>query len=293
MTDTPLFSVLIANHNNAKYLMDAINSIYDQSYKKWEIILVDDGSTDNSCELYKQLEHNPKIHIFHNDENKGCGFTKRRCVDLANGDLCGFVDSDDKITPDALSTMVAAHIDHPECSLIYSQFYYTNQFFEISHISSHQRQLSKENTFLDMPFSGAISHFATFKTERYRQTEGIYPLLSTAVDIDLYLKLEEVGSTLFIPKPLYYYRTNTGNNISLGDNTLKAMLCDIVTRMNAFHRRGINPTALSSELQKYLDQQYHDGYCDGCTSTRNTLSYRIGYSLLKPFKKLQQLFRHA
>lgn len=273
--------------------MDAVDSIYNQTYKNWEIILVDDGSTDNSPELYKHFEQNPRIHVFFNKDNKGCGFTKRRCVDLANGDLCGFVDADDKISPDAISIMVASHIEHPECSLIYSQFYYTNQNLEVSHISTHQRQISDENTFLNIPFSGAISHFATFKTERYRQTEGISSLLSTAVDIDLYLKLEEVGSTLFIPKPLYYYRTNTGNNISLGDNTLKAMLCDIVARMNAFHRRGINPTALSSEIQKYLDQQYHDGYCDGCTSTRNTLSYRIGNSLLKPFKKLQHFFRHA
>ena len=291
--NNPLFSVLIANYNNGKYLMDAVDSIYNQTYKNWEIILVDDGSTDNSLELYKQLEENPRIHIFFNKENKGCGFTKRRCIDLANGDLCGFVDADDKITPDALSTMASAHVDHPECSLIYSQFYYTNQYFEISQISSQQCQLSKDKTFLDLPFSGAVSHFATFKIDYYHQTEGISPLLMTAEDIDLYLKLEEVGNTLFIPKPLYYYRTNTGCNISLGDNSLNAMLWEIVARMNAFHRRGINPTALSSELQRHFEHQYHDGYCDGCTSTRNTLSYRIGNSLLKPFKKLQQLFRHA
>ncbi|MBO4738767.1 MAG: glycosyltransferase [Bacteroidales bacterium] len=56
MNDNPLFSVLIANYNNGKYLMEAINSVYAQTYTNWEIILVDDASTDNFKEIYKKLE---------------------------------------------------------------------------------------------------------------------------------------------------------------------------------------------------------------------------------------------
>ena len=56
MNDNPLFSVLIANYNNGKYLMEAINSVYAQTYTNWEIILVDDASTDNTKEIYKELE---------------------------------------------------------------------------------------------------------------------------------------------------------------------------------------------------------------------------------------------
>ena len=52
----PLFSILIANYNNGKYLMDAIESVRQQTYANWEIILVDDASTDNSHELYNELD---------------------------------------------------------------------------------------------------------------------------------------------------------------------------------------------------------------------------------------------
>ena len=100
MNDNPLFSVLIANYNNGKYLMDAIKSVYEQTYTHWEIILVDDASTDNSHELYKELEKDERIRIFYNDENHGCGYTKRRCAELANGELCGFLDPDDAYTFD-------------------------------------------------------------------------------------------------------------------------------------------------------------------------------------------------
>ena len=51
MTGSPLFSVLIANYNNGCFLMDAVNSICSQTYDNWEIVIVDDGSTDNSTAL--------------------------------------------------------------------------------------------------------------------------------------------------------------------------------------------------------------------------------------------------
>ena len=75
----PLFSVLIANYNNGKYLMEAIESVRQQTYTNWEIILVDDASTDNSKDIYRELENDSRIHIFYNEQNKGCGYTKRRC----------------------------------------------------------------------------------------------------------------------------------------------------------------------------------------------------------------------
>ena len=109
--DQPLFSILIANYNNGHYLMEAVESVRQQTYSNWEIILVDDGSTDNSHELYKQLvEQDSRIHIFFNEENKGCGYTKRRCAELANGEICGFLDLDDTLLPEALETHIAMHI---------------------------------------------------------------------------------------------------------------------------------------------------------------------------------------
>ena len=93
--DMPLFSVLIANHNHGDYLMDALESVKAQTYTCWEIVIVDDDSTDNSLELYNELEKDPRIRVFRNNENRGCGYTKRRCLEMAQGELCGFLDADD------------------------------------------------------------------------------------------------------------------------------------------------------------------------------------------------------
>ena len=55
MTSSPLFSVLMANYNNGRYLLDAVNSVREQSYDHWEIVIVDDGSTDSSEDVFKTL----------------------------------------------------------------------------------------------------------------------------------------------------------------------------------------------------------------------------------------------
>ena len=96
-TNQPLFSVLIANYNNGKYLMKAIESVRQQTYVNWEIVLVDDGSTDNSEELYSELEKDERIRIFRNEKNMGCGYTKRRCAELAKGGISVIKDSDDRM----------------------------------------------------------------------------------------------------------------------------------------------------------------------------------------------------
>lgn len=69
MPHISLFSVLLANNDNGLYLEDALNSVFRQTYHNWEIIIVDDCSTDNSSGLYKKYENDSRIHIYYNDNN--------------------------------------------------------------------------------------------------------------------------------------------------------------------------------------------------------------------------------
>ncbi len=235
----PLFSILMANYNGEGFIQYALDSVLKQSYDNYEVIIVDDGSTDNSRLYLESLYSNPKFHIFYNDCNHGCGYTKRICVEKAHGDICGFLDVDDALTDDAIETMVNAHVDNPDKSLIYSRYYLCDNNMDVRYVSQHQCAIPPESSFLEYK-RGAISHFVTFKKSSYKKTSGICPNFRIAEDVDLYFKLEEVGGTLFIDKPLYYYRSGTGMNTSLDENVSIAAVWEIIAKTDALRRRGIN-----------------------------------------------------
>ena len=107
--------------------MGAIESIRRQTFTDWEIVLVDDGSVDESKDLYPELEKDNRIRIFRNEKNMGCGYTKRRCVEESVGTLCGFLDPDDELLPNALQVMVDTHLAHPEVSLVTSRYYFCDE----------------------------------------------------------------------------------------------------------------------------------------------------------------------
>ncbi len=243
--NSPLFSILIANYNNGKYLMEAVRSVQAQTYTHWEIVIVDDGSTDESQSLYAVLADDKRVRIYNNETNRGCGYTKRRCADLANGDLCGFLDPDDALTPDALQIMVAAHEAHPEVALIGSCYWATDENMKPMWHSG-QKVLPPDGTWLTTTTTHAPIHFASYKGERYRQTEGINPDLKRAVDFDLYVKLEEQGGVMFLPDITYYYRQHPAQISTHGD--FKSMYWQIYVIIKACERRRISAEKVVNDL---------------------------------------------
>jgi len=285
-TKKVLFSVLIANYNNGKFLVDAIDSVKRQTYPNWEIVLVDDCSTDKSHELYERLETDSRIHVYYNECNRGCGYSKHRCVELANGEICGFLDPDDALLGDALEIMVNAHVEMQSASLINSTYFITDQNLEIIGRSQKESEIPQEDSFL-IDRKG-ISHFATFKRDSYNKTDGINVGMLRAVDHDLYYKLEEVGDVKYIDKPLYLYRNGTGKNISLGaTNSKLALYWDFYSMIDACIRRGISAEKYVFPL---LDELQDVSFSDGVEHVRNSCDFRLGNTLLKFRKKYRRLF---
>ena len=250
----PLFSILIANYNNGEYLQEAIDSVLVQTYTDWEVILVDDKSTDNSQDIYDKYSSDARFHIYYNDVNRGCGYTKRRCAELANGNLCGFLDPDDALLPEALETMVNAHKEHPECSLIYSTCYrYSGDRTAKMETWDYIGPIPEDSDFI-LYKKKLVSHFATFKKAVYKKTIGIDESLTAAVDRDMYYKLEEHGKLLHLPIPLYYYRINNPKSISIGSKKadMNAYLNCIKSELNAICRR-IGSALFDTNREVYLD----------------------------------------
>jgi glycosyltransferase involved in cell wall biosynthesis len=241
----PLFSLLIANYNNGIFFKDCYDSIISQTYTNWEVIIVDDASTDNSVAIIKKIiGEDTRFKVYENPENKGCGFTKRKCAELATGELCAFLDPDDAITSEALELMVAEHEKHPEASMIYSKPYFCDENLNIRFARPSQQVKNNDPYYFD--FDGYLYAFLSYKKDFYNKTQGIDSYLQRAIDRDLVLKLYEVGPAILLDKAFYKYRIHN-NGISTNQNEDKAYFWFWVTIIDAAKRRNVNIEHLFTE----------------------------------------------
>jgi len=206
-------SIPITCFNCRKFLKEAVKSIVNQTYTDWEIVFVNDASTDDSLDYIKKIirkfKIETKIKIIKNEKNMGYGFSLRRGIANSTGELVAIVDSDDALArADALAIMVKAHKKHPEASLIYSNHWECTPDLRAVR-QTRSRQLKGGETFLD--HKAKVSHLKCFKKSYYDKTEGINPVLKQTVDKDLVLKLEEVGKLIYVDKALYLYRKHNAN----------------------------------------------------------------------------------
>lgn len=284
-----LFSVLIANYNNGQYLQDAIDSILCQTYTDWEVVIVDDGSTDGSKSIYQKYESDIRFRFYYNDKNRGCGYTKWRCVEEANGEICGFLDPDDVLMPDALEKMVKVHQEHPDVSVVYSRCYLCDADLNING-ENQLLKLNEGESFYTYRWYGAM-HLATFKKSFYDKTDGISSYIMAGVDQDLYFKMEEVGKIYVLDEFTYKYRQ--GVSTAVTSNWYRVWFWNLEVRRNACMRRGLDlKKETFQDFVRVIEERSELLYGD---YKRNILFsskvFRLGYAILYPFLKVQEFLK--
>ena len=90
-----LVSIIMPSYNTANYIGESINSVINQSYKNWELIIVDDCSTDNTDEVIKDFLKDSRIKYLKNKENSGAAISRNKALRMAKGEWIAFLDSDD------------------------------------------------------------------------------------------------------------------------------------------------------------------------------------------------------
>lgn len=128
MKDNPLVSCVINFLNTEKFLEEAIESVFAQTYKNWELLLVDDGSTDNSTTIArKYAEHYPEKVLYLEHEghrNRGASAARNLGVRNARGEFIAFLDADDVYLPYKLERQVPILVSHTEAAMLYGSSYY-------------------------------------------------------------------------------------------------------------------------------------------------------------------------
>jgi glycosyltransferase involved in cell wall biosynthesis len=209
VNDISLVSVILPVYNAGKYLDIAIESVLSQTFTNFELLLLDDGSTDGSLsrlEYYASQDTRCKVY---SRPNRGVAFTLNEGLNLASSDIIIRMDQDDICRPQRFEKQVRYMAEHPECVLVGSKVQLIDPeampIMEMGHCQTHEEidaGLSWGGAFIFDP-TIVVRKSAILAVGGYR-AEYEY-----AEDLDLFLRLAEVGRLANLPDVLVDYRQHS------------------------------------------------------------------------------------
>ena len=200
-------TVYITNHNYGKFLNKSINSVLDQTFQNFELIIIDDGSTDNSKEIIAQYENHPKISVIF-QKQKGLNISNNVAIRLARGEYIIRLDADDWLEKNALNILSKYLDKNKDRVLVFPDYYEVNDEGLI--FKRIKRHNFNKVTLLDQPAHGAC----TMIRKKYLQEVGMYDENFSCQDgYDIWIRLTYKYKVGNINKPLFYYRKH-GNNLT-------------------------------------------------------------------------------
>jgi glycosyltransferase involved in cell wall biosynthesis len=207
---TAIISIIIPAYRHAGYIGEAIQSVLGQSLSSWELIIINDGSPDNTAEVVTPFLSDPRISYF-DQLNQGQAAARNRGLALARGEYARFLDDDDLLPNDALEWSVAYLQEHPSVSAVIGAV----QYIDASGMSRESIQ-SREGT-LDLSavltgkYPTASPGQTTFRTESLRRIGGFDPHLRNVDDFDLMCRLVKDKRVDSVSRLGLYYRWHGGN----------------------------------------------------------------------------------
>ena len=260
------FSVIIPLYNKAPYVRKALESIANQSFQDFELIVVDDGSTDGSLTVARESLEEASINyqLIH-QTNSGVSTARNKGVALSKGDYVCFLDADDWWTPNFLEWMDWLIREYPDAGI------YGTNYFIISR--------GKERIALHIPSTGYIDYCDCYRRLQmpltsisvaipitvFQDTGGFKPQLKFGEDFDLWIRISLSHRVAFLDEPLaYYYQDSnpkwrgTGQMVEPQAHMLWNLgYLEQEEKTNPAYKRLIDELRTYGLLQYYLSGKYH------------------------------------
>jgi glycosyltransferase involved in cell wall biosynthesis len=251
----PKVSVVIPTYNCAHFLGEAIQSVLDQTFQDFEIIVIDDGSTDNTPEVASAFP----VRYLH-QENQGVSATNNRGIELSRGEYILSLDSDDVLLKDALEKGVEVLDRHPEVGFSYGQAYMMDEnghifrvrkssFLEGSAIVDSKEQV-RELLF----FNRITTSTVMMRRHCLDEVGGFHEELTNFEDHHLFIRLAKRYPVAYIAEPLVKYRVHP-SQLHKSVNPKVAERAFLLMLQEVFEDPDLAP-----HLQPWKSQAYSHSY---------------------------------
>ena len=152
-------SIIMPVYNSEKYVSEAIESVCNQSYKNWELLIVNDGSVDLSAEIIgNYAKKDTRITVFHK-QNEGVSIARNYALDKISGEYVTFIDSDDVYHVDRLKKMVQVFEKHGNCDIVFSRHKEFTGQLNTGEVSSTGAIVISDDDILKKIISDSRNHF--------------------------------------------------------------------------------------------------------------------------------------
>ena len=210
MISKNLVSIITACYNSEKYISETIHSVLNQTYKNWELLIVDDCSTDRSISIVKEFQkQDSRIKLFLLEENSGAAVARNVAIKASKGEFVAFLDADDKWMPNKLEMQLDF--------MISNHYSFSHTAYEL--ISDSGKKLNKVKTppavytYNNMLYSSKIGCLTVVYNQKILG-RNYMPLLRKRQDYALWLKILKQGEHAYgLPVVLAQYR-HADNSIS-------------------------------------------------------------------------------
>ena len=188
----PKISIICPCYNGEKYLKEAINSVVDQTFNEWELIIINDGSTDSSADLANRLSKNDsRIRVF-DQANMGLSAARNCGISNSEGGIIGFLDADDRYLPDCLTTVYNI-FQHGNLDMLIASYLYFKD-----NLNLHRHKFSNTRVpneiFLKRNLAPPISHFLNKRI--INQIGGFDSTLNSCEDWDYWIRVGKIGAEI-------------------------------------------------------------------------------------------------
>ncbi|HBH18506.1 MAG TPA: hypothetical protein DDX14_06160, partial [Cyanobacteria bacterium UBA9579] len=211
----PLVSICLPNYNYEKFLREAIESVLEQTYTNFELIIGDNASTDSSIQIIKSY-NDPRIKFFQNETNIPLYQNINKCKGLAKGELIGVIHSDDKYEPNFLEAVVRTYLENPTHKVfvtgVNNWHHESNKVFPW-HPYSTGGIIPKYEALLRLIIQNNAGNGVNVVIHRdcFSKMEMFTEDYKYAADYDLWMRLAEKYDFVYIPQILANYRIHDSN----------------------------------------------------------------------------------